>query len=749
MAHNIRGRETVAPLLLVATLAWLPPWSVALAAWSESLEPLPWAAAGGVLAGWALARVGWRAVPSHTLGILGGVSALTLVYSRFLGTDSPVEGVHALLARVGQWFAAAVSGGASTDNLLFAYSMALLAWGCGYAGAFGAFRPIVGWWSIVPTGSVLLLNLSYAPPALLPLVYVQILVSFLLLIRLASLRRVALWRLENLDRSLNQGFGFALAGGALAVGLLVTAWALPVGEVSRAASSAWESVSGPWQDAQATFDRLFSSLNPSPLSARGLTAMQSLAPRGSFELGEEPVYRVAGKQPAYWRAVTYDRYTGQLMTGTTASSLRRERRQALIDNPEPIEGRKLVEYTFLVLAPGSAILHAPDAPVTVSIPAVYEYRSGLTDFALLRPAVALRQFQQYSVLASVSTASISELRRAGTIYPASVRPYLQLPESLPKTVVDESWRVVGDATTTQYEAAARIEAYLRTFAYKTRVAVPPPGRDWVSFILFDSKEGYCDYYATAMTVMLRSVGIPARTATGYVTGDYDDATQSYQVNENDAHTWTEVYFPGFGWITFEPSANRPMPFRPEISPVADTEEEIARLLESEGASDQALDEEDLFDESDLTALPGANGPAGPPIAAVLGIMAAVAIIGATIMGPAAWARQMGRLPGFARPYARVVRIAGWFGLGPKESQTPYEYTTELSRALPEAADALTTVGTGYVEGLYGRKTPDSGALERLRAAGARAGGGILRSAGLQRWRNSLVRRLRTLVGERR
>src|SRR5204863_2059854 len=116
-----------------------------------------------------------------------------------------------------------------------------------------------------------------------------------------------------------------------------------------------------------------------------------------------------------------------------------------------------------------------------------------TDFALLHPVVGLRQQQQYNVLASVSSASISELRRAGTIYPAAARNYLQLPDSFPQAVRDESWRVVGDATTV-YDAAANIESYLRTMTYKTHVAVPPPGKDWASFVLFDSKEGYCDYF---------------------------------------------------------------------------------------------------------------------------------------------------------------------------------------------------------------------------------------------------------------
>ena len=122
---------------------------------------------------------------------------------------------------------------------------------------------------------------------------------------------------------------------------------------------------------------------------------------------------------------------------------------------------------------------------------------------------------------------------------------MQLPAGLPDAVRQQSWRVVGRATNT-YDAAASVEQYLRGLSYSTRVPVPPADRDWVSFLLFDSKEGYCDYFAAAMAVMLRAVGIPSRVASGYVTGVWDPLTQSYMVTERHAHSWPEVYFPKYG-----------------------------------------------------------------------------------------------------------------------------------------------------------------------------------------------------------
>jgi hypothetical protein len=117
-----------------------------------------------------------------------------------------------------------------------------------------------------------------------------------------------------------------------------------------------------------------------------------------------------------------------------------------------------------------------------------------------------------------------------------------------------------DLTATQptaYDRAKAIEAYLRTFPYDLNVPTPPPGRDVADYFLFDLQRGYCDYYATAMVVLARAAGLPARLVVGYATGFYDSANGRYLVTEADAHAWVEIYFAGYGWIEFEPTANRP------------------------------------------------------------------------------------------------------------------------------------------------------------------------------------------------
>jgi hypothetical protein len=149
------------------------------------------------------------------------------------------------------------------------------------------------------------------------------------------------------------------------------------------------------------------------------------------------------------------------------------------------------------------------------------------------------------------------LREDRSDYPAWVRDrYLELPESVPERVL----ALARDLTATEptpYGRARAIETYLRRFPYTLDVPLPPGGRDVVDYFLFDLQKGYCDYYASAMAVLARAAGLPARLAVGYATGSYDWENARYVVTEADAHAWPEVYFPSHGWVRFEPTAALP------------------------------------------------------------------------------------------------------------------------------------------------------------------------------------------------
>jgi protein-glutamine gamma-glutamyltransferase len=159
---------------------------------------------------------------------------------------------------------------------------------------------------------------------------------------------------------------------------------------------------------------------------------------------------------------------------------------------------------------------------------------------------------RYEGASDLPTIAPAQLRKAGTIYPDSIREtYLQLPPIDPrvKTLADD----ITSKSKSEYDKAASLEAYLKTRYAYTLDLTGPETDDPLAQFLFVRRAGHCEYFAAAMTVMLRAEGIPARYVTGFLAGEYNDLGGDYIVRESDAHTWVEVYFPNYGWLTFDPT----------------------------------------------------------------------------------------------------------------------------------------------------------------------------------------------------
>jgi protein-glutamine gamma-glutamyltransferase len=146
-----------------------------------------------------------------------------------------------------------------------------------------------------------------------------------------------------------------------------------------------------------------------------------------------------------------------------------------------------------------------------------------------------------------------QLRGASTVYPPAIRQaYLQLPDIDPR-ITALALQITAHAPT-PYDKAASIEAYLHThYGYTLDLSGTPPAGDPLAYFLFTKRAGHCEYFASAMTVLLRSLGVPARYATGFLPGEFNDLAGDYIVRAADAHAWVEVYFPGYDWISFDPT----------------------------------------------------------------------------------------------------------------------------------------------------------------------------------------------------
>ncbi len=149
-----------------------------------------------------------------------------------------------------------------------------------------------------------------------------------------------------------------------------------------------------------------------------------------------------------------------------------------------------------------------------------------------------------------------KLRAAGTDYPAYIKAvYLQLPQLDPR-VAPFAEQITAKAAT-PFDKAAAIETYLHNKFGYTLTLTGKPGADPIAHFLFETKAGHCEYFASSMTIMLRTLGIPAREVNGFLPGDFNDLGGDYVVRASDAHSWVEVFFPGNGWVTFDPTPAGP------------------------------------------------------------------------------------------------------------------------------------------------------------------------------------------------
>ena len=277
-------------------------------------------------------------------------------------------------------------------------------------------------------------------------------------------------------------------------------------------------------------------------------------------LSDAPVFVTDASAPAYWQSVVYDHYDGSTWTITgpevattwTAVGPRGARQQSpplqLPGAPprDRVDSVQLVSPTpaRYVFAPGQAIAYV--GPGTIETDAVGN--AVVIGPSSESPATA----RNYDVTSVESVASPEMLATAAGADPDDPR-WLQLPAGFPTRVGALATRLAGVAPT-RAAAVDTVEEYLREHEkYDLAAPLPAPGEDAVDDFLFDSHVGFCEQFASAAVVMLRSLGIPARLVTGYAHGDAAAQPGRIVMRGIDAHAWVQVWYPGIGWVASDPT----------------------------------------------------------------------------------------------------------------------------------------------------------------------------------------------------
>lgn len=293
------------------------------------------------------------------------------------------------------------------------------------------------------------------------------------------------------------------------------------------------------------------SSRASNASYYGFNERMDLRVRGG--LSDEVVMRVRASAPAFYRGIIFDNYDGDAWN-------------AAEEDPEPFPGgeppygyplafrslgpRAAVTQTFYVEREQPNVVFSGGQPDSVWIEGTLSVDSngGLRTGSTLAPETV------YSVVSSRGAATPEELRAlAEEAPPPDYDKYLQVPSTVPARVGDLAERITAGAPT-RYDKIKAIESWLAAnYRYNTDSPVPPADRDAVDYFLFDSDVGFCEQFASATAIMLRTLGIPTRVVAGYTPGNRNPLTGYYEIKNSDAHSWIEAWFPDYGWYEFDPT----------------------------------------------------------------------------------------------------------------------------------------------------------------------------------------------------
>lgn len=268
-----------------------------------------------------------------------------------------------------------------------------------------------------------------------------------------------------------------------------------------------------------------------------------------------------GRYDLHWRGVTLADFDGHswsnprnqfiLQRGPDNSFVvPRPRNATLRSYVTPNLAREeMIHYRVLMEPIGTNVFFL--APWAHSVSGAYRMLAADTGGAVY-DFDAQHVISRYEADSDIARPSPAELREAGQNYPASVvAVYLHLPALDPR-VSRLAAQVAGPAKS-NFDKAAAVENYLKThYGYTLqlpRTEVPDP----IANFLFERKQGHCEYFASAMAVMLRTQGIPSRVVNGFRSDEFNDLTGNYVIRAKDAHSWVEAYFPGYGWQMFDPT----------------------------------------------------------------------------------------------------------------------------------------------------------------------------------------------------
>lgn len=739
-------------LVISLALLVMPALSLNAAGWPLAMNTLVPVLVLSVLFGFLLSRSYYNELLALLMSGIYGVCFILLIAA--INEPGGIrEGAYSVFSRLFRWIADATTGGINQDDLVFTLLVSGLFWFLGYNIAWHVFRIDRVWRAILPPGLILISNSVYytGNADLNTYIILFMFLSLLLVVRSNLDAREWDWYVNGIRVPRRLRRQVFRVGAVLALLALLIGWGIPSGDLQERLNRFQEFMqSEPLEQLSELWNRLFSSADTTGPTTADYYGGESLQLGGAIRLGDQMVLLAQAPlgRRYYWRSRVFDIYDMGRWTSAADTRLTDPEIPLEIALEPSIEGARVpVQQTFTMGLSATRIIYAAPQPLRVDLPTRtdlryygYEGSDGMMNVSVIRPLNVLYRGDSYTVTSAMSTATADQLSAASSNYPEWITQlYLSVSPSVTPRTLQLAHEIVNQAgATTPYAKARAIELWLRSnIEYNEAIPQPPVDRDPVDWVLFDLREGYCNYYASAMVVMLRGLGIPARMAAGFAQGEWDANEQAFVVRERDAHTWVEAYFPGYGWIEFEPTAaqapinrgdEQPLGQQPTIPPQSSQTPTVTPTFTPSPTAGAPLvppqPESNLFPTPTPTFTPTPTAtpvivPTQPPPLrpeppgplsfilptlglVLLGVLALLLIIGLGFFTYWWWEwRGMRGLNPVVRAYARLERYLTLVGLRFNPQQTPEERRLRVVREIPAAEPPVNAIMNLYTSERYG------------------------------------------------
>jgi transglutaminase-like putative cysteine protease len=753
----LRPREGWASLALLGVMLVMLAWSLQRAEWVDHLDFLvPVAVVAAVLGALlGITRLSVALVLPLS-AVVGAWFVLWTIGGEYFPELSPGGRLILLRGDALDWARIVIDGGFAPQLSPYAIALGMLMWVTAFIASYTLYRHHRVLDSILLLGVALIANMSatFTDGVDFAFLVVFSIAALLLWLRMALINREENWRIRRINENLDVPVQIMRSGMTFIAGSIALAWVLTTVAVAAPLTSVWSNLGDAWSDVRGGLEGWFGGLAGTDARIRGTNFGSSFSVSGSWTSSGADVMTVGSQRGYYMRTVTYDIYTGHGWRSSEGS----DRRVAAGDRifpgatPErPLAGFLIETVTVSMQRDGSRNIFTPGYPRNALAPLIVYQPGGQQLLGSLRSGVNLDEGKGYQITAAISNATEAMLVGAGTNYPPEIIATYTSTEGITPRTAELAREVANDAGATDpYHQAKALADYLRSdprFGYATVAALPSdPDRDLVDFFLFDpnGQTGYCEYFATAMAVMARTLGLPARVAVGYAPGERLD-TGIYQVKDKNAHLWAEVYFPGYGWQIFEATKSITPVVRLPGSGIAPP------INPPVGGVDPGQQFEEGDDPGAISGLPSfepvpggfKQGEQRPTEGAREGnawvIIVGLLVLGAVIAYRLIRSRYRFRfLPPGDRQWQRLAFAADRAGVAQRPSETPYEYAGWLEEQIPKRSIEIHQIADGKVWQSYSGHSISEEAIARLERAWGRLQLPLLALA--------LRRRIRSLLG---